>query len=157
MNTEGMKRIEQILLEHPFLAGCDPAHGALLAGCARNHAFDAGRYLFREGGPADEFFLIRHGRVALEIAAPGRSPIVFTTLGEGEIVGASWLVPPYRWHFDARAVEPTRAIGVDAACLRARCEADHDLGYEMMKRFAPILLQRLQATRLQILDVYGKR
>lgn len=157
MNTEGMKSVEQILLEHPFLAGCGPARGALLAGCARNHAFDAGRYLFREGGPADEFFLIRHGRVALEIAAPGRSPIVFTTLGEGEIVGASWLVPPYRWNFDARAVEPTRAIGVDAACLRAKCEADHDLGYDMMKRFVPVLLQRLHATRLQILDVYGKR
>ncbi len=77
-------------------------------------------------------------------------------MGVGEFVGASWLIPPYRWTFDARAVELTRAIGIDAACLRGKCEADHDLGYEMMKRFLPALVKRLHATRLQILDVYGK-
>ena len=113
--------------------------------------------LFREGDPANQFFLIRHGQVALEIGVPGQTPIVFATIGAGEIVGASWLVPPYRWMFDARAVLLTRAIGIDAACLRGKCEADHDLGYDMMKRFLPILVQRLHATRLQILDVYGKR
>jgi CRP-like cAMP-binding protein len=129
----------------------------LVAGCARNHRFDAGAYLFREGEAANEFFLIRHGRVALEIVAPGQAPIVFATLGEGEIVGASWLVPPYRWTFDARAVELVRAIGIDAACLRTKCEADHHLGYEMMKRFLPVFVKRLHATQLQILDVYGKR
>jgi CRP/FNR family cyclic AMP-dependent transcriptional regulator len=128
-----------------------------VTGCARNHRYDAGKYLFREGGFASEFFLIRHGRVALEIIAPGQTPIVFETLGEGDIVGASWLVAPYRWMFDARAVALTRAIGIDAECLRGKCEADHHLGYEMMKRFLPILVQRLDATRLQILDVYGKR
>ena len=95
--------------------------------------------------------------MALELVEPGRPPVVFATLGEGEIVGASWLLPPYRWRFAARAVELTRAIGIDAACLRGKCEADHHLGYEMMKRFLPILVERLQATRLQILDVYGKR
>ena len=84
------------------------------------------------------------------------TPIVFETLQDGDIVGASWLVPPYRWMFDARAVGLTRAIGMDAACLRGKCEADHHLGYEMMKRFLPILVGRLHATRLQILDVYGK-
>jgi CRP/FNR family transcriptional regulator, cyclic AMP receptor protein len=152
-----MEGIESILRAHPFFAGFSPDHGALVAGCARNHRFDAGRYLFHEGESADEFFLIRHGRVALEIAAPGQSPLVITTLGEGDIVGASWLVPPYRWTFDARAVDLTRAIGIDAACLRQKCEADHHLGYEMMKRFLPILVKRLHATRLQILDVYGRR
>ncbi|WP_244896702.1 cyclic nucleotide-binding domain-containing protein [Paraburkholderia phenazinium] len=123
----------------------------------RNHRFATGHYLFREGEPANEFFLIRHGKVALEIVAPGQQPIVVTTLGSDEIVGASWLVPPYRWTFDARAVELTRAIGIDAECLRGKCEADHDLGYEMMKRFLPVFLKRLDATRLQLLDVYGKR
>lgn len=150
-----MEAIDNLLLAHPFFAGIPAEFGRILAGCARNHRFDAGAYLFREGEPANEFFLIRHGRVALEIASPGRTPIVFATLGEDEIVGASWLTPPYLWMFDARAVELTRAIGVDAACLRAKCEADHHLGYEMMKRFLPILLKRLQATRMQILDVYG--
>lgn len=153
----GMEGLEQLLAQHPFLAGISAEHSQLVAGCARNHRYDAGEYLFREGGAADEFFLIRHGQVALEIVAPGRSPIVFATLHEGDIVGASWLVPPYRWMFDARAVTLTRAIGIDAACLRGKCETDHHLGYEMMKRFLPILVQRLHATRLQILDVYGKR
>jgi CRP-like cAMP-binding protein len=154
---KNMEDIEHILARHAFFAGFAAEHSQIVAACARNHRYDAGEYLFREGGSATEFFLIRHGQVALEISAPGQTPIVFATLGEGEIVGASWLVPPYRWMFDARAVVLTRAIGIDAACLRGKCEADHDLGYEMMKRFLPILVQRLHATRLQILDVYGKR
>lgn len=152
-----MEGIEQILAAQPFFAGFSPEQSRLVAGCARNHRYDEGEYLCREGASADEFFLIRHGRVAVEIAAPARAPIVIATLGEGEIVGASWLVPPYRWMFDARATLLTRAIGIDAACLRAKCEADHHLGYDMMKRFLPIFAQRLQATQMQILDVYGKR
>jgi CRP-like cAMP-binding protein len=152
-----MEGLEQILAIHPFFAGFAVEHRELVAGCARNHRFDAGEYLCREGDPADEFFLIRHGQVALEISSPGQPPIVFATLDEGEIVGASWLVPPDRWLHDARAVTLTRAIGIDAACLRTKCEADHHLGYDMMKRFLPVLVQRLHATQLQILDVYGKR
>jgi NAD(P)H-flavin reductase len=97
-----MEGLERILRELPFFAGLDDEHGRLVTGCARNHRFDAGQYLFREGEPADEFFLVRHGRVALEIYSPGKGPIVFEKLGEGEVVGASWLVPPYRWIFDAR-------------------------------------------------------
>ncbi len=151
-----MHGLDTVLKENPFFAGFAPEHAELVAGCAQNHRFDPGQYLFREGQPADEFFLIRHGKVAIEIVAPGRAPIVFATLGEGEIVGAAWLIPPYRWTFDARAVTLTRAIGIDAACLRGKCEADHHLGYEMMKRFLPIFVRRLQATQLQILDVYGK-
>ncbi|ASL25232.1 cyclic nucleotide-binding domain-containing protein [Azotobacter chroococcum] len=152
-----MESLEEILGRHPFFAGFEAEHGRLVAGCARNVRFAAGQYLFREGDPADEFFLIRHGRVALELVEPGRPPVVFATLGEGEIVGASWLLPPYRWRLAARATELTRAIGIDAACLRGKCETDHHLGYAMMKRFLPILVDRLQATRLQLLDVYGKR
>jgi CRP-like cAMP-binding protein len=156
MTNDGVKNLEQILQEHPFFAGAPVEEVKLVAGCARNHLFQPGAYLFREGGPADEFFLIRHGRVALEIAAPGRSPAVLETLGVGEFVGASWLIPPYRWALDARAVELTRATGIDAVCLRGKCEADHDLGYAMMKRFLPALVKRLHTTRLQVLDVYGK-
>ena len=152
-----MHGLDVTLAEHPFFEGFAPEQSRILSGCARNHRFDAGHYLFHEGDPADEFFLIRHGRVALEIVAPGRAPVVIATLGKGEIVGASWLVAPYRWMFDARAVEMTRAIGIDAACLRGKCDADPKLGYEMMKRFLPVLVQRLNATRLQLLDVYGER
>ncbi len=152
-----MEGLDRIIRAEPFFAGLTPEQWTLLAGCARNHRFEAASYLFHAGGAADEFFLIRHGQVALEITEPGREPIVFATLGEGDVCGASWLVPPYRWNFDARAVTLTRALGIDAACLRGKCEADHDLGYEMMKRFLPVFVQRLHATRLQILDVYGQR
>jgi len=152
-----METLERILGEHPFPAGFAPEHLRIVTGCARSHRFDAGQYLVREGAKADEFFLIRHGRVALDVASPGRPPVLIETVHEGEIVGASWLVPPYRWMFDARAIEMTRAIGIDAACLRGKCDADHDLGYEMMQRFLPVIARRLHATRLQILDVYGRR
>ena len=151
-----MEGLERILSEHPFFAAFPKEHRELLAGCAKNHRFNAGQFVFHEGDAANEFYLIRHGKIALEIVAPGRQPIVFETLQDGDIVGASWLVPPYRWMFDARAVDLTRAIGLDAACLRGKCEADHHLGYEMMKRFLPILVGRLHATRLQILDAYHK-
>jgi CRP-like cAMP-binding protein len=127
----------------------------LVCGCAKNVRFEAGQYLFHEGEPADWFYLLRHGRVALQLTVPGRGAVTFQTIAEGEIVGVSWLIPPYRWTYDAKAIELTRAIAVDASCLRQKCEADHDLGYEMMKRFMPVLIQSLQATRLQILDVYG--
>jgi CRP/FNR family transcriptional regulator, cyclic AMP receptor protein len=152
-----MEGLERIVLAHPFFAGLEAELGEVISGCARNHRFDPGQYLGHEGDPANEFFLIRHGKVALEILQPGHPAIVFATEGEGEIVGASWLVPPYVWRFDARAVELTRAIGIDAKCLRDKCEANHDLGYAMMKRFLPVIMQRLDETRLQILDVYGKR
>ena len=132
-----MASLEQILQEHSFFAEPPPSTAGSSPAVRAIIFFEAGEYLFHEGEPANEFFLIRHGKVALEINAPGRAPIIFETLGEGEIVGASWLIPPYRWAFDARAVELTRAIGIDAACLRGKCEADHDLGYEMMKRFLP--------------------
>jgi CRP/FNR family transcriptional regulator, cyclic AMP receptor protein len=151
-----MTTLEELLQQHPLFAGASAELIGLIAGCARNHMFHAGEYLFHEGEPADEFFLIRHGKVALEIDAPGRPPVILETLGAGEFAGASWLIPPYRWVFDSRAVELTRVTGIDAACLRGKCEADHDLGYEMMKRFLPTLVKRLQATRLQVLDVYGR-
>jgi CRP/FNR family cyclic AMP-dependent transcriptional regulator len=151
-----MEGLDRILKEHAFFAAFSPEHIQLLAGCARNHRFTAGQYLFREGDPADEFFLIRQGKVALEISAPGKEPIVFETLTDGEVAGASWLVAPYRWMFDARATTLTRAIGLDAKCLRGKCDADHSLGYEMMRSVLSVLVKRLDHTRLQILDVYGR-
>lgn len=147
--------LEQVLRAHAFLDGLDADACSLVGGCARHVSFEAGSYLFREGRPADELYLIRHGRVALEVTLPERGALSFQTLGEGEIVGVSWLVPPYRWAYDARALELVRAIGLDARCLREECEKDHDFGYKLMMRFVPVLIQRLQATRFQILDVYG--
>lgn len=150
-----MEGIEQIITEHPFFSGIDPAYTHLIGGCARNVRFDPGRYLLQHGSPAEQFYLLRHGRVALELSGPGRGTVTFQTLGPGELVGVSWLLPPYRWTYDAKAIELVRAIGIDAECLRAKSDADHDLGYALMKRFMPVLVQRLQAARLQLLDVYG--
>lgn len=150
-----MEGLERIVGEHAFFAGLDEESSRLVSGCAKNVRFDAGQYLFHEGESADVFYLLRHGRVALEATTPERGPVTFQTVVAGEIVGVSWLIPPYRWTYDAKALEFVRAIAMDASCLRQKCEDDHDLGYEMMKRFVPVLVERLQATRLQILDVYG--
>jgi CRP-like cAMP-binding protein len=150
-----MDTLETLLAEHPFLKGLEAHNLQLIVGCASNVRFDAGEFIFREGEEANQFYIIRHGKVALEIYTPERGPITIETLGEGEILGWSWLFPPYHWHFDARAVELTRAIALDGKCLRTKCEQDHTLGYELTKRFAHIITQRLQATRLQLLDVYG--
>ena len=152
-----MEGLEHIVLAHPFFAGFEAELGQVIAGCARNHRFEAGQYLFRAGEPADEFFLIRQGSVALELMPPGRPPIVIATEGEGHIVGASWLVAPYHWTLDARARERTRAIGINAKCLRDKCEADHHLGYQLMKRVAPVLAELLDNARMQLLDVYGSQ
>lgn len=147
--------MESILREHRFFAGLDDDVIGLLAGCARNVVFHDGKYLLRAGGPTDEFFLVRFGKVALDLPVPGRDAITFQTIDEGGIVGVSWLVPPHRGLHDARAVGVVRAIGMDARCLRQKCDTNHDVGYELMQRFVPLLVERLQATRLQLLDVYG--
>ncbi len=150
-----MQTLEPILAAHPFFTGLDERHLQLLVGCASNVRFNADEFLLREGQEANQFYLIRTGKVRLEIFTPERGPIAIQTIGEGDVLGWSWLMPPYRWSLDARALEPIRAIVLDGACLRGKCEADHDLGYELHKRFAPLIVQRLQATRLQLLDVYG--
>jgi len=150
-----VKGLDHIIRQHPMFADLSEKFCSLLCGCAQNTRFDAGTYLVREGDPADRFYLIRHGRVALDMNMPGRGAVTFQTLGEGDIVGVSWLIPPYRWNYDAKALALVRAVALDAACLRGKCEADHDFGYDMMKRFVPALVQRLHTTRLQMLDVYG--
>ncbi len=152
-----VRGLDRIVCEHPFFAELEDAFCALVCGCAKNVRFEAGQYLFHEGEPADEFYLIRHGRVALQLHAPERGAVTFETLEPGDLVGISWLIPPYRWSYDARALTLVRAIAMDARGLRQKCETDHDLGYDLMKRFVPVVIKRLQATRLQILDVYGKR
>lgn len=148
------KTLEPTLVNHPFLTGLDPALLALLVGCAANVRFNTNGVVFRDGEPANQFFLIREGKIAIEIPVPGRGEMMIQTLGAGEVLGWSWIIAPYRWRFSARAVEPTRAIALDGACLRGKFESNHHLGYELLKRFAPIIAQRVEATRVQLLDVY---
>lgn len=123
--------------------------------CARTEHVDAGHVLCREGDLAESFFLIERGVVALEIVVPGRDALLIETLHDGDLLGWSWLYDPHRWQFDARATEPCALLVFDGACVRQACEADPALGYAFMQRFAAVMVERLQATRLQLLDVYG--
>lgn len=147
--------LEGVLSEHEFFRDLEPRYLQTLIGCASNVRFGARETIFREGTPADRFYLIRTGKIAIEVHLPGRGALTIQTVGPGEALGWSWLFPPYRWNFDARAIEETRAFALDGQCLRGKCEVDHDLGYELMKRFSLVMIERLRATRLQLLDVYG--
>jgi CRP-like cAMP-binding protein len=150
-----MKTMDTLIAQVPTFEGLAPAQLELIAGCATNLRAASGEYLFREGDPADVFYAIRHGSVALELHVPARDAVTIDTLHDGDLLGWSWLFPPYRWEFDGRAREDTALISFDGACLRGKCDADHELGYELMSRFAQVIIARLQATRLRLLDVYG--
>jgi CRP/FNR family cyclic AMP-dependent transcriptional regulator len=145
-----------LVANHRLLTGLPGDAVGRLAGCARNVAFAPGQLLLTEGDPADALYLLRRGHVSLEVHAPGRGPLVIETIGPGEAVGWSWLFPPYRWQFDGRALDAVGAVAVDGSCLRAKAEADPKFGYELMKRFLPVMLERLQAARVRLLDLYGR-
>lgn len=144
-----------IIDEHPFFQGIDAKLRALLVGCAANERYEAGQFLFREGQEAAKFYLVRAGTVAVEIDVPGKAPIVIETIGEGDVAGWSWIVEPFRSTFDARAVGLVRAISFDGKCLRKKMSDDPALGYEVLRRFVPMMAHRLASARLQMLDLYG--
>ena len=152
-----MEDLKNILAAHPFFKGLNDEYFALLVGCASNIRIDAGKMILREGEEANHFYLIRSGTVSIQSMTPHKGPIIIQTLQEGDILGWSWLVAPFTWHFDAKAVDVTRLIALDGKCLRTKCESDHGLGYELLKRFADIMTKRLESTRLQLLDIYGDR
>lgn len=148
------KTIEDLVREQPFLQGLDDEAMKLICGCGKNVRFKQGDYVFRQGESATYFYILREGTVALEIFVPGQGPVPLQTLAEGDILGVSWLVPPYRWGFDARVIAPVRAIAFDAGCLRGKCDENCQMGYDLMRKFVPILVERLQASRLQAIDLY---
>lgn len=150
-----MRTIDELLAEVPAFEGMASDQLELIAGCAHNETFKQGERLMREGDPADTFYVLRSGRVALEIHVPQRGALTIETLDTGDLLGWSWLVPPYRVDFDAVAIETAHVIAFDGACLRGKSDQDHALGYELMKRFVPVIVERLQATRIRLLDVYG--
>lgn len=147
--------IDDLISHHPFFQGLAPETLKLIAGCGTNVKFESGEYLAKDGEDANRFYAIRHGKVAIELYSAAQGPLVLQTVGENEILGWSWLFPPYKWRFDARATEGVRATSFDGACLRKKCDADPALGYELMKRLAYLVSQRLEAARLQLLDLYG--
>jgi CRP-like cAMP-binding protein len=150
-----MKTFEQVLAEHPFFEGLAEKYFFMLAEHATFVTYETDQFIFHQGDEADRFYLINEGKIALEVVTLSHGSMVIQTLGPNEVLGWSWLFPPYRWHFDARASEPTKAVALDAAWLRQKCKEEPELGHEVMERIARLLVQRLQATRLQLLDIYG--
>lgn len=151
MTAQMQMRIEA----HPFFATLTSAHRDLLAGDAEPALFAADERVFADGAPADRFWLIETGSIALDMWVPGRGAQTVETVLAGTVLGWSWLYPPYRWHFGAQARERVEAIAFDAAAVRRRCEADAGFGYTMLRCFTPVIIERLQATRLRLLDLYA--
>ena len=150
-----MRTLDELIAASPVFAGLSAGDLTLVAGCGSNVGFEADELIAGDGDPADSFYLVRQGRVALEMHTPTQAGLIIETLDPGDIVGWAWLFPPYRWHYDVRAIEPVRAIAFDGACLRGKLDDRRDLGYELMLRFAQVMNDRLQHTRFRLLDVYG--
>lgn len=142
---------------HPFLRDLDAALLTPLAACAMPTEFKAGELIFREGEMANRFYLIIEGRVQLEAAAADQPGVLVDAIGAGEVLGWSWLFPPYTWNFTARALAPVRAIFFYGTWLRERCDADPALGYELMKRTTAVVIRRLHAARQQLVNLSARR
>lgn len=150
-----METIEPILAAQPFFQGLHPRYIHEVAACASRLNFTDGQFLCRAQEEVTRFYLILHGRVSVEIFSARRGPMTLQTIGEGDVLGWLWLNrEPYHWHADARAVGLTRALGFEVSCLREKCEADHDLGYEIMKRYAHSLAMRFRVCSLQLTDMF---
>jgi CRP-like cAMP-binding protein len=145
--------IQAAVTQHPFFSGMSPAHLAVLAECAERTEFAAGTMIFRRGEAAQRFYLIEVGAVSVEIGDEARGTIFIQTLGAGEVLGWSWLLPPHHWRFDARAVPPTSAIYFYGAWLRELCADDAAFGYELMRRIVQVVVVRLQASREQLIEL----
>lgn len=150
-----MITVADFIRQHSFFAGLEPQHVDFIAGCGKLRRFKANEYLGRENEPADYFYLLLEGRAVIETHQNSQPTVPLLTLGEQEVVGWSWLFPPYRWHFDARAISALRTVEMDGRCLRDKCEQDAKLGFDLMRRLAMVMMSRLHAARFQLLDVYA--
>ena len=150
-----MKKIVDIIVEHSFFRGLSPDDLAFIGGCAKNVVFKENQVIAHFGDPANEFFLIRKGRVAVSADHPPRKPFVFYTLCSNEILGLSSFIPPYLWTNSARAVEQTLAFAIDATCLRDKCQQDPRMGFILMKNLVQVLVQREETACLHLLDIYA--
>ena len=152
-----IQTLETIIRKHKFFKGLTVKHLKFIAGCAKNERFVAGNTIFVEGDKANMFYLIQKGEVALELTMPNQPTSRVQTVNAGEILGWSWVSPPYQWHFNAKAIQDVKAIAIDARCLHAKMEKDHDLGYELLKRFSKLFVERLDATQVQLLNLTAGR
>ncbi len=150
----GSEPLAARVMLHPFLAGMSRTQLALLTDCAMTTQFKKGQTILREGEFANRFYLIESGKIVLESGSGFGHPVMIETIGAGNLLGWSWMFPPYVWQFTARAVEPTAAIFFYGTILREYCEKDHSLGYELFKRMSIVMMKRLQAARKQMLSTH---
>jgi CRP/FNR family transcriptional regulator, cyclic AMP receptor protein len=148
--------ITRLVTEHRIFKGLAPRYAALLAEVAMLKEISENEIIFREGDPANRFYLILEGEVVLE-SVNGDTAVKLQTIERDDVLGWSWLFPPYYWHFDARATQSTRAIFFYGTWLRENCERDHEFGYEMLTRFVPVVIDRLQAARRQFVKIQNSR
>jgi signal-transduction protein with cAMP-binding, CBS, and nucleotidyltransferase domain len=152
-----MKTVADFLQKHPFFSGLTPQQTSFIAGCGRLVQYHSGDILAKQGDDADDFFLIREGKIALAIERPSEEAFIFQTLYDKEIVGLSWLIPPYKWTATAKCQSDTKAIVFSGKCLREKCEKDHDLGFHMMRHLLEVMVTREDALKLHLLDIYTRR
>ena len=151
-----MRELQSIISKHPVFRGLKKSYIQLIANSASESNFKTGEHIFHEGEKADKFYIILQGKVSIEAQiAQEREPIIIQNIGDNDILGWAWLFPPHKWHFNARIISPTKAVSIDGNVLRIKCEEDHDLGYELMKRFAGIIEQRLRSVRSQNPNMYA--
>lgn len=150
-----LRDLGETLAGQPFFEGFEPEQVAFLVGCSSNLVFQPGEFLFKEGETADAFYLLREGKVAVETVSPGAGPLTLVTVGRGDVLGWSWIVSPFVHRSDARAIERTRVLSIDAVCLREKLESDHELGFRLLTRFVATMAQRLESARMQLLDLYS--
>ena len=150
-----MKDIEQLVAELDFFKALAPEQVATVAGCGRTRAFRPGEYVLREGEEESHFYVIRNGSVTIEVFSPQQGALTVETVHAGDPLGWSWLFPPHHARFDARAIDVVTTIEFDGVCLRGKCDADHELGYTLLKLFGSVIAQRLHNTRMRLLDVYA--
>ena len=156
MSAGAGSKAERAIATHPFFHGMPREFVHAISTEATERTYVADDMIAREGAEADVFYLVLDGKVALELEAADRPPITVQTVGPGEVVGWSWLIPPHRWRFNVRALKPTRLLSIDGGVIRRTVHAHPDWGFEFLIRFLPVLSERLENTRVQLLDIYGR-
>ena len=150
-----MDKLEAALAAHPLLTGLTPQYLQMVAECAAMVNFSANQVIFSAGEGARHFYLVRFGRVAVQIHRPRRGPKTLYTLGEGDILGTFWSEQEIEWFFDAQALEVTRAIALEFDCLKKLCDQNPELGYELLRRFVWAQAKMLKQLKLLLVDFYG--
>jgi len=146
--------IRQYLEQHPFFAGLPAPLLSVVVPAAEEINVEAQCKVFRQETAADHFYVVLDGQVAVEVPAVAGEPAQLQTLGPGKLLGWSWLIPPHRWHFDARALQPTRLLRLDGQRLREWCRANPELGYPLLEREASLMMERLREARLRVMEAH---